>query len=79
MSPDRRHTYRPPRSRREVLIAAAAVSAVLVFTAVMVWVLGPHPSSASNPPATAPIPTSSATTTPSSTATSTTGSTPSST
>jgi hypothetical protein len=79
MSPDRRHTYRPPRSRREVLIATAAVTAVLAFTVVMVWVLGPHPSGSSNPPSPAPIPTSSATTTPSSTATSTTGSTPSST
>jgi ABC-type uncharacterized transport system permease subunit len=78
MSPDRRRTYRPPRDRREVLIAAAAVAAILAFTAVMVWVLGPHPSGSSSPSSPAPIPTSTATT-PSSTATSPTGSTPSST
>ena len=52
MSPSRRTRYRPPRSRREVAIAGLAAGGVVVFTAVMVWVLGPHNSSSSQSPST---------------------------
>ena len=55
MSPSRRTRYRPPRSRREVAIAGLAAGGVVVFTAVMVWVLGPHNSSSSQSPSTPPI------------------------
>jgi hypothetical protein len=56
MSPDRRHTYHAPRDRREVVIAVAASAAIVVFTAVMIWILGPHDSGTSSTPTiTAPI------------------------
>ncbi len=34
--------YRRPRDRHEVVVAVLAALAILVVTAVMVWVLGPH-------------------------------------
>ncbi len=40
--------YRPPRSRREHVTAVLGVLAVLAFTVLMVWVLGPHPDSGSS-------------------------------
>ncbi len=56
MSPDRRHTYHAPRDRREVVIAVAASAAIVLVTAVMIWVLGPHDSGTSSTPTiTAPI------------------------
>ncbi len=45
MSPSRRTPYRPPRPRREVVTAAAASIGLILFTVLMVWVLGPHSSS----------------------------------
>jgi hypothetical protein len=47
MSPGRRRareSYRPPRSRREVLTAVAAVVGVLVVTAALIWFLRPGDS-----------------------------------
>jgi len=60
MSP--RTPYRPPRPRREIVTAAAASGAVVAFTVVMVWVLGPHSSGSSSPsgPALTPTPTTAA-------------------
>jgi hypothetical protein len=42
--PRARDAYRPPRSRREVLTAVAAVVAVLVVTAALIWFLRPSDS-----------------------------------
>ncbi len=44
MSPSRRSstTYRARRDRREVTIAVATGVAIVLFTVLMVWVLGPH-------------------------------------
>jgi hypothetical protein len=61
MTPTRRTPYRRPRDRREVVIAAAASGALVAFTVVMVWVLGPHssgssPSAPSAPPISTPSP-----------------------
>jgi len=53
MTPKQARTYRPPRDRREVLLAVVSVLAVLVFTAVMLWVLAPE--DASPPPITPPV------------------------
>jgi hypothetical protein len=47
MSPGRRRArgaYRPPRSRREVLTAVAAVVGVLLVTAALIWFLRPGDS-----------------------------------
>jgi hypothetical protein len=78
MSPSRRSstTYRPKRDRREVTIAVATGVAIVLFTALMVWVLGPHDSGSSGggssttttaPSAATTAPGTSATTTPAST------------
>ena len=40
--------YRPPRSQREHITAAAGVLVVVVFTVITVWALGPHPDGGSN-------------------------------
>jgi predicted metal-binding membrane protein len=49
MTPSRSRApgYRPPRARRELVTAVLGVLAVVAFTAIMVWVLGPHPDSGS--------------------------------
>ena len=66
MSPSRRTPYRPPRPRRELYTAIAVGLSVVLFTALMVWVLGPHASSTpstpaiSIPPSTVPKPARSA-------------------
>ena len=43
MTPTRRHSggYRPPRSRREVIVAVLGVLVVALFTVAAVWVLKP--------------------------------------
>ena len=67
MSPPRRRgTYRPPRNRREVTIAVMSSLAIVVVTAVLLWVLRPNKDTGSEPilPATS-VPT--VTTVPSST------------
>ena len=65
MSPSRRKgaTYRPKRDRREVMTAVLTGVAIIVFTAVMVWVLGPHDSSDSSPTTTT-VPAAATTTAP---------------
>ena len=52
MSPPRRRrdAYRPPRSRREVMTAVAAVVAVLVVTVALIWNLRPDHKSGSQQP-----------------------------
>ena len=52
MSPPRRRrdAYRPPRSRREVLTAIAAVVGVLVVTVALIFFLRPKGSSGSGQP-----------------------------
>jgi hypothetical protein len=52
MSPPsrRRDAYRPPRSRREVLTAVAAVVGVLVVTVALIWFLQPGGKSGSGQP-----------------------------
>jgi hypothetical protein len=56
MTPGRRSsaTYRPKRDRREVTIAVLTGVAILLFTAIMVWALGPHDSGSSTPSTTTP-------------------------
>jgi hypothetical protein len=73
MSPARkRSTYRPPRPRREIVTAVLTTAAIVAFTGIMVFVLGPHSSGSSPSTPAATVPASSASTTPpSSTATST--------
>ena len=48
--PKRRGGYRPPRDRREVAIAVLASLAIVVVTAVLLWVLRPNKDSGSSPP-----------------------------
>ena len=65
MSPSRRTTtYRPRRDRREVTIAVLVGAGILIFTALMVWVLGPHDSGSSNSPTTTTVPAATTTTAP---------------
>jgi hypothetical protein len=82
MSPQRKGSrrsrgWRPPRDRREVVVAVLASLTVIVVTFVLVWVLrpnqedtGPHPSdidsltTPSNVPTTTLEPTTTAPTTP---------------
>ena len=73
MSPQRRGSkrgtgWKPPRDRREVLVAVLASLAVIVVTASLVWFLRPNRESASTSTTatvatTAPSPTTAATTT----------------
>jgi hypothetical protein len=58
MSPSRRtsSTYRHKRDRREVTIAVLTGVAIVVFTALMVWVLGPHDDSGGGSPSTTTVP-----------------------
>lgn len=46
----RRDAYRPPRSRSEIMTAAAAVIGVLVVTAALIWFLRPSDGSGSGQP-----------------------------
>ena len=65
MSPSRRTTtYRPRRDRREVTIAVLVGAGILIFTALRVWVLGPHDSGSSNSPTTTTAPAATTTTAP---------------
>jgi hypothetical protein len=66
MSPSRRKgaTYRPKRDRREVMTAVLTGVAIIVFTAVMVWVLGPHDSGSDSSPTTTTVPAAATTTAP---------------
>jgi len=47
--PRRRSTYRPRRDRREVAIAVMSSVAIIVVTAVLVWVLRPNKDLGSSP------------------------------
>jgi hypothetical protein len=61
MSPPRkRGTYKRPRNRRELTIAVLSSLAIVVVTAVLVWVLRPNKDLGSSPVA----PSSSVTTSP---------------
>jgi hypothetical protein len=52
MSPTRRSTgtYKPPRDRHELVVAALAGLGVLAFTGVMIWVLAPEDETAPSVP-----------------------------
>ncbi len=43
--PRRRSTYKAPRNRREVTVAVLSSLAIIVVTAVLVWVLRPNKDS----------------------------------
>lgn len=49
MSPRQVSTYKPPRNRREILLATVGVLAVLLFTVGMVLVLAPADETSSVP------------------------------
>jgi hypothetical protein len=50
MSPPRRRgTYKPPRNRRELTIAVLSSVAIVVVTAVLIWVLRPNKDLGSSP------------------------------
>jgi hypothetical protein len=82
----RRSTYKPPRPRREIVIAVAASGALAVLTGLLVWAVGPHASSTTPsaptltaPPTVAtPAPSTPASSTPSTPASSTPSTPPSS-
>jgi hypothetical protein len=71
MSATRSRSYRPPRDRREVIVAVLGSLAVLAITGLLLWVLAPEQETSTpditdiTPPTTVPI------TPPSSTPTST--------
>jgi len=73
----RRTGYRPPRPRREVVIAVAASVGLTVLTGVLVWAVGPHASGTPSTP-TLTAPPTVATTAPSAPASSTPSSPPAS-
>jgi hypothetical protein len=50
--PRRRSSYRPRRDRREVSIAVMSSLAIIIVTAVLVWVLRPNKDLGSSPPQT---------------------------
>ena len=58
MSPPRRRpgNYRPPRDRREVLVAVLCGLAVLVVTVVLLFVLRPRDEGSDTPPVSVPLP-----------------------
>ena len=58
--PKRRGTYKPPRNRRELTIAVLSSLAIIVVTAVLIWVLRPNKDLGSSP---APVTTSAPVTT----------------
>ena len=47
--PKRRGTYKPPRNRRELTIAVLSSVAIIVVTAVLIWVLRPNKDLGSSP------------------------------
>jgi hypothetical protein len=55
----RRTPYKPPRNRREVAIAVSCAIAIVVVTAVLVWVFRPNKDLGTNntifPEPTAPV------------------------
>ena len=57
MSTRRRTRYKPPKDRREVTMAILAATAIVLVTAVLVWVLRPNKEAATQPPANLPAPT----------------------
>jgi len=58
LSPPRRRpgSYRPPRDRREVLVAVLCALAVLVVTVVLLFVLRPRDEGSDTPPVSVPLP-----------------------
>jgi hypothetical protein len=58
--PKRRGTYKAPRDRRELTIAVLSSLAIIVVTAVLIWVLRPNKDLGSSP---APVTTSAPVTT----------------
>jgi hypothetical protein len=64
--PAKRVAYKPPRDRREVVIAIAVASLIVIVTASLVWLLRPtdDSSSDSTPVITVPATTPTDTTTP---------------
>lgn len=61
--PRRRSTYKAPRNRRELTIAVLSSLAIIVATAVLVWVLRPNKDSGAEPITTTPVVTTAVTTT----------------
>jgi hypothetical protein len=64
MSPPSRRrpgTYRPPRDRREIVVAVLAALGVLVVTGALLFALRPRDESSDVPPVPAPLPTESST------------------
>jgi hypothetical protein len=47
--PKRRGTYKPPRNRRELTIAVLSSLAIIVVTAVLIWVLRPNKDLGTSP------------------------------
>ncbi len=74
----RRSTYKPPRPRREIVIAVAASAVLTVLTGVLVWAVGPHASSTTPSAPTLTAPPTVATTAPATPASSTPSTPPSS-
>lgn len=56
MTPRQVSTYKPPRNRRELLVAVVAVVAVLAFTIGMLFLLAPSDDTSSPTPT--PVPSS---------------------
>ena len=54
--PKRRGTYKPPRNRRELTIAVLSSLAIIVVTAVLIWVLRPNKDLGSSPEPVATVP-----------------------
>ncbi len=54
--PKRRGTYKPPRNRRELTIAVLSSLAIIVVTAVLIWVLRPNKDLGSSPAPVATLP-----------------------
>jgi hypothetical protein len=67
MSPRQVSTYKPPRDRREVVLAVVGVAAVLLFTAAMVFILKPADESTPAPIPPVSLPTTTAPVDPSAT------------
>ena len=61
--PRRRSTYKAPRNRRELTVAVLSSLAIIVVTAVLVWVLRPNQDSGTQPITTTPAVTTAPTST----------------
>ena len=57
MSTRRRTPYKPPKDRREVTMAILAATAIVLVTAVLVWVLRPNKEASTPTPGNLPAPT----------------------